>query len=370
MAFGNPLIPTKVSALRRLNAKAKADTVNLGLGQPAVDMHPALRELAAKALAKHRLGYTPNAGLPALREQVAARYGLDADSILITHGAQEGLMAVLLSLLGRGDEVLLPDPGFLAYETMVKMAGGRARYYSLKEGKGFRYSADAILKAVTKKTRAVLVCSPNNPTGTMIAPGERAKLLSALTRKKVFLLSDDVYSELAFRSPYAPVSAESPFGVTISSWSKSLALTGWRLGFVHTPHAKLAAKTLAAHQYLATCASAPAQALLLETLGTPGLYDKVLSSFRAEYEGKLKRLHAALPEAARPPLPEGGFYLFLRLPGRGDSSLAQRLLAERNLLIVPGSFFGKEGRGYARVSVAASPEALDQAGGILASLYR
>lgn len=370
MPFGNPLIPTEISALRRLNARAGPGTINLGLGQPAVDMHPSLRGLAAKALAKHRLGYTPNAGLPALREKVAARYGLDAGSILITHGAQEGLMAVLLSLLGRGDEVLLPDPGFLAYETMVRIAGGRARFYSLREGGVFRYSAERILKAVTKNTRAVLICSPNNPTGTMIEPAEREKLLRALAKRKIFLFSDDVYAELAFRTPYRPVSAESPFGVTISSWSKSLALTGWRIGFVHTRHKKLAAKTLAAHQYLATCASAPAQALLFETLEAPGLYDEVIASFRAEYEGKLRRLAAALPESAGARHPEGGFYLFLRLPGRADRSLAGRLLEERNLLVVPGSFFGQEGRGFARISVAASDEALGEAGRILASLYR
>lgn len=369
MRFGNPLVPTEISALRRLNAKAKPTTLNLGLGQPAVDMHEGLRALAAGALAKHKLGYTPNAGLPALREAVGRRYGLAADGIVITHGAQEGLMAVLLALLNKGDEVLLPDPGFLAYPTMVEMAGGKPRFYSLREKQGpFRYSAERILQAVTRRTRAVLLCSPNNPTGTMIAEEERARLLKELTKRKVFLISDDVYAELAFRRSYRPVSAESPYGVTVSSWSKSLALTGWRIGFAHTAHPKLAPKVLAAHQYLTTCASAPAQALLLEALASPELYEAVVSSFRREYERKLALLREALPEAARPELPEGGFYLFLRLPGKSDAKVAEKLLLERDLLIVPGSYFGKEGRGFARVSVAASEETLREAGAILAAL--
>lgn len=367
MAFGNPLIPTELSALRRLNARARPDTINLGLGQPAVDMHPLLRQLVPSALARHKLGYTPNAGLPALREKVGERYGLDPSTLLITHGAQEGLMAALLALLDRGDEVLLPDPGFLAYETMVRIAGGKARFFSLKEHGGFRYSAEKILKAVTKRTRAVVICSPNNPTGTMIAQEERARLLKELARKKIFLFSDDVYSELAFSAPYRPVSLESAFGVTVSSWSKSLALTGWRIGFVHSTHPRFSRKALAAHQYLTTCASAPAQALLLEALTVPGLYDQVLASFRAEYEGKLKSFLAHLPESRRPGLPEGGFYAFLKLPGRSDSRAVDGLLREKNLLVVPGSFFGKEGKGWVRVSVAASKEALDQAGAILAA---
>jgi aminotransferase len=369
MAFGNPLIPTELSALRRLNARARAETINLGLGQPAVDMHPRLRELAPAALAKHKLGYTPNAGLPALRDKVASRYGLDPATLLITHGAQEGLMATLLALLTKGDEVLLPDPGFLAYETMVKIAGGKARFYSLKHEGSFCYSAKEILRSVTKRTRAVLICSPNNPTGTMIAPAERALLLRELAKKKVFLISDDVYAELAFSSPYRPVSAESPYGITVSSWSKSLALTGWRIGFVHSTHPAFSRKALAAHQYLTTCASAPAQALLLEALTEPGLYDHVLAGFRDEYEAKLRRLLAFLPEKHRPELPGGGFYLFLKLPSRSDTRAVDLLLVEKNLLVVPGSYFGREGKGWARVSVAAPNEALDRAGAILAALW-
>lgn len=370
MAFGNPLIPTELSALRRLSARAKPGTINLGLGQPAVDMHPLLRALAPEALAAHQLGYTPNAGSPALRETAGKHYGLDPGHVLITHGAQEGLMATLLALLGRGDEVLLPDPGFLAYATMVKIAGGKALRYSLRERDGtFRYSAERILKLATRKTRAVLLCSPNNPTGTMVDPAERAQLLKELAKRKIFLISDDVYAELAFAAPYRPVSAESPFGVTVSSWSKSLALTGWRIGFAHCSHPRLWPKMLAAHQYLTTCASAPAQALVLEALSRPALYAEVLGSFRSEYEKKLKLLRSYLPEEARAELPAGGFYLFPRLPARSDLKAAGDLLEKRNLLVVPGSFFGKEGKGYARVSVAAGEEQLAAAGRILASLY-
>jgi len=371
MRFGNPLIPTEVSRLRKLNARATPATINLGLGQPAIDMPPELRELASFSILGHKLGYTPNAGRLDLREKIASFYSLDVEGLLVSHGAQEGLMSVLIALLAKGDEVLIPDPGFLAYDTMVKMAGGKTKPYSLKEKgtKMFSYNVDKILKAVTKKTKAVLICSPNNPTGTVIAQTERARLLKALARKKIFLISDDVYTELELGENYRPVSAESPYGVTVSSWSKSLALTGWRIGFVHTNHPALRAKNLAAHQYLTTCASAPAQALLFETLSRPELYRKILDSFRTEYNAKLALLHEALPEKARPELPKGGFYLFLPLPLASDEKTSDQLLNKENLLVVPGSYFGKEGRGCVRISVAAGEDKLKRAGEILSALW-
>jgi aspartate aminotransferase len=344
----NPRVPTEISALRRLSARARASTLNLGLGQPAIDMPPALRTLAQEAIAKHPMGYTPNAGRPELREAVASLYNLDSDGITLCSGAQEGLMAVLTALLSPGDEVLVPDPGFLAYPTMVRIAGGESR----------AYSGDP-LAALSPRTRAVIVCSPNNPDGSMIPASERARLEKELGARGIFLLSDDVYSELAFREPYRP--SRSEFAVTINSWSKSLALTGWRIGFTHTTHRALRKSLLAAHQYLVTCASAPAQALVLETLLRPELYRTIIDGFREEYEKKLTFLSRELKR----PCPEGGFYLFLPVKG-DDVEVAEKLLTEQDLLAVPGSYFGPRGAGHLRLSAAASMETLERAAKILA----
>jgi aspartate/methionine/tyrosine aminotransferase len=343
----NPRVPTEISALRRLSARAKATTLNLGLGQPAIDMPPALRALAPQAIASHPMGYTPNAGRPELREAVAQLYGFDPEGVMLCHGAQEGLMATLTALLAPGDEVLTPNPGFLAYPTMVRMAGGEPR----------PYESNPILQ-LTERTRAVIVCSPNNPDGQMLSPANRARLESELAKREVFLLSDDVYSELAFREPYRP--SKSPFAVTINSWSKSLALTGWRIGFTHTTHPELRMRLLAAHQYLVTCASAPAQALLLEVLRRPDLYRETITTFRTEYEGKLRFLAEALGQ----PCPEGGFYLFLPVPG-SDTACADRLLANHDLLTVPGSYFGSRGTGHLRLSAAAGRHTLERAAELL-----
>jgi aspartate aminotransferase len=344
----NPKVPTEISALRRLSARAKSTTLNLGLGQPAIDMPPALRLLAAEAIAKHPMGYTPNAGRPELREMVASLYNLDASGVTICSGAQEGLMAALTALLSPGDEVLVPDPGFLAYPTMVRMAGGEPR----------AFSGDPVA-ALSERTRAVILCSPNNPDGSMISAPERSRIETALGDRGIFLLSDDVYSELAFREPYRP--SRSPFAVTINSWSKSLALTGWRIGFTHTAHPELRNSLLAAHQYLVTCASAPAQALVLETLRRPDLYRATIDGFRAEYEKKLRFLSGELKR----PCPAGGFYLFLPVVG-DDVDAAERLLTEQDLLAVPGSYFGARGAGHLRLSAAASMETLERAAKILA----
>jgi aspartate aminotransferase len=370
VTLGNPLVPTALSPLRQLNARARAGTMNLGLGQPEIDMPPALRELAARAIAQSRLGYTPNAGMPELREAIGRHYGLDAEGVLVSHGAQEGLMAFFTALLRPGDEVLLPDPGFLAYPTMVKMAGGKSVSYPLQRGRGgFAYDVDGILSRLTRKTRAVLICSPNNPSGTMLPAAERARLLRELERRRVFLVSDDVYAELAFREAYSPASADSEFAVTVNSWSKSLALTGWRIGFAHTRHPKLRAKLVVAHQYLTTCASAPAQALLLECLRQPKLYRSIVEGFRELYGKRLDLLLGLLPPSARPEKPQGGFYLFLPLGRRSDIVASEELLTKKNLLVVPGAFFGRRGRGWLRVSVAAPEAVLAEAGRILAGLF-
>jgi aspartate/methionine/tyrosine aminotransferase len=367
--FGNPGVPSGISKLRELNARANAETMNLGLGQPYEDMPSQLRERMGGWLAKHKLGYTPNAGRADLRELIGKRYGLDPAGVSLCHGAQEGLTAAAKCLLKPGEELLMPDPGFLAYEPMTTVVGAKPKFYKLRrEGNDFLYDVDAILKACTKKTRMVIVCSPGNPTSSVMSHEDRKRLLKELAKRKIFLLSDDVYSELDTANPYSPASAESKFAVTVNSWSKSLALTGWRIGFVHTDHPELRKKMIAAHQYFITCVSHPAQVLLLETFLEDGLYEKIVSGYRAQYEQKLKRLLAPIPAKAKVSLPSGGFYLFLPSP-RAPEKVVEELLTKENLLIVPGGYFGKEGKKFLRVSVAASDATLDRAGSILSRLW-
>ena len=220
----------EISALRRLHSRADAKTLNLGLGQPEVDMPEDLREIALEAIGRSGLGYTANAGRSDLRELVARHYELETEEVLISHGAQEGLMATLIALVSPGDEILVPDPGFLAYPKMISLAGGKAVPYSLRAKKGFCYDPELILSKVTPRTRAVILCSPNNPCGTMISAKDQKELLAELEKRGIFLLCDDVYAELAFRDPYKPASKESQYAVVINSWSKSLALPGWRIG--------------------------------------------------------------------------------------------------------------------------------------------
>lgn len=343
--------------------------MNLGLGQPYEDMPPQLRERMGKWLAKHKLGYTPNAGRMDLRELIGKRYGLDPAGVSICHGAQEGLTAAAKCLLKPGEELLMPDPGFLAYEPMTTVVGAKPKFYKLRrEGNDFVYDVDAILKACTKKTRVVIVCSPGNPTSSVMSWEDRKILLKELAKRKIFLLSDDVYSELDTKFPYKPASAESKWAVTVNSWSKSLALTGWRIGFVHTDHPELRRKMIAAHQYFITCVSHPAQVLLLETLQEEGLYDSIVQGYRSEYKQKLERVLGRIPVQARVSLPSGGFYLFLPSP-RSAEKVVEEMLTKHDLLIVPGGYFGKEGKKFLRVSVSASDETLDRAAGILATLW-
>ena len=190
-----------------------------------------------------------------------------------------------------------------------------------------------------------------------ISAKDQKELLAELEKRGIFLLCDDVYAELAFRDPYKPASKESQYAVVINSWSKSLALPGWRIGFVHTRHRLLFKKILSAHQFLSTCANAPAQALMVAVLSRPALYAKTLNGFRSTYERRLKTHCKSLDLDC----PAGGFYLFPRIKSRNSESFANKLLKTHNLLVVPGSYFGREGSQYLRVSLATPDRVLKKA---------
>lgn len=361
-------LPTGISPLRAFNSQANANTINLGLGKPWEDMPPELRELVPRIL-KERLDYTENAGLLQVRRKLELHYGLSESSAVLTHGAQEAIFAALLALLNRGDEVLIPDPGFLAYAPMVRMLGGKDKFYALARKKNsFHFDPEAILKAITKKTKVVILNAPGNPVATL--RGDLCIFLKAMEKKGIFVISDEVYGELVYEGVYAPLAQESKQVVSINAFSKSHALTGWRIGWVAARNPDLYKRLLVAHQYISTCASVPAQRLVGELLEDRNLFRSIIARYRSEYKAKRDLLFHELgnTELVRP---EAGFYAFLPIPKTFSSSLAfaKALLAKKDVLVIPGEFFGKNGKRFVRVSFAVPDDWIKQAAAALKSFF-
>lgn len=371
----NKGLPQGISVLRQLNSQAGPQTINLGLGKPFIDMPPRLRQLAIETLSNNSLkfDYTDNAGIPELRSLLAARYGLPDGSLFITHGAQEGLAAAALAVLNPGDEVLIPDPSFLAYDKMSTIMHASVRYFALKEvGHNFEYDISEIKKNITAKTRILFLCSPNNPNGAFF-PERDLKELALLAEKQNFIiLMDEVYGELSFHKEYRPAALLSPSIVSINSLSKSHALTGWRLGWLACQDKDFLNKCIVAHQYLLTSSSTPAQQLILAMLKKGELFKQVRDAFNKAYLNKRNLFFENAPKIRHLiNAPEGSFYLFPPVPMEYEAAedFCAKLLKEDNVLVVPGSVFGKLGKKHYRISYAADDEQLKRAAQIINSKY-
>lgn len=366
-------LPAGISMLRSLNSLAKASTLNLGLGKPERDMPDEIRDLAQKSLLAHRMDYTENAGDLGIRSKLANQLSVsDGKCLILTHGAQEALMAALIALLNRGDEVLIPDPGFLSYAPMIKMLGAKPVVYRLrKSSKGFEHGLRLITSKITSRTRAILLSSPGNPTGCDLPETLVADLLKFINRKKIVILSDEVYGMLHFTKPYLPLSSLDERVISLNSFSKSHALTGWRIGFLACENASLLQSALVAHQYLVTCASVPSQHLLGELLLTRH-FTKIPENYRSLYQAKLDLFRHSSSPALRAKTPPacGGFYLFPELPQKENSlQFCKRMLETKDLLLIPGSAFGKQGEGSVRLSLALPDNYIKKAATILSKQY-
>jgi aspartate/methionine/tyrosine aminotransferase len=357
------------SMIRQLFDRARAGSINLGLGEPDLPTPEVIRRAAVRVIQEEQNGYTSHAGLPALRELVAADYPqlstatttTAPDNVIITAGSQEALYLALMTLVDEGDEVLLPDPGFVAYPTIVRMAGGRPVFYRLPARDGFAFDAEDFRRRLTPRTKAVVVISPSNPTGRTFSQADLAAMADALRDTDAYVISDEIYREIYFgESRPASISEHAPArrrSIVISGLSKSMSMTGWRIGWMcGTPEVVRSALVL--HGYVTTCASTISQkaALAAWTVEAEAARAETRRIFRARRD-ELQTLIAR--ELNLPTItPDGAFYLMLDVSAHGKSlEVAERLL-EHGVITVPGSAFGSEGEGYLRLSFCADARQL------------
>ena len=351
------------SVIRQILDRALPGSINLGLGEPDLPTPDVIRRAAVKAIIEEQNGYTTHAGLLSLREKVAGSYPYlegKPDRALITAGSQESMYLALLSLVEEGDEVLLPNPGFVAYPTIVQMAGGRANFYRLPRDKGFAFDVDEFRRALTPRTKVVICTSPSNPSGRTLSTDDLVSIADALRDHGAYLISDEIYRELYY-TPDRPESLSEFYDrtIVISGLSKSMSMTGWRLGWLCGEESVVHA-ALVLHGYVTTCASTVSQkaALVAWTEEAEAARAEFRETFRARKDHLLALIDSelGLPAVA----PEGAFYTMLDVRRFGASMDVANALLEERVITVPGAGFGSEAEGFLRVSFCADHETLSE----------
>ena len=351
------------SVIRQVFDRARPGSINLGLGEPDLPTPDVIRKAAVRAIVEEQNGYTSHAGLPALREKVTGDYPyLDGkpERVVITAGSQEALYLALLSLADEGDEVLLPNPGFVAYPTIVRMAGARATYYRLPRERGFAFDADEFRRALTPRTKVVVCISPSNPTGRTLSRDDLASIAGALRDHDAYVIGDEIYRDLYYTAD-RPESLSSLYDrtIVIGGLSKSMSMTGWRLGWLCGDEEVVRA-ALVLHGYVTTCASAVSQkaSLVAWTDEAEAARADFRETFRARRDHLLGLIESEL--RLRAVTPEGAFYTMLNVSEYGSSMKVAEALLNEGVITVPGGAFGSESEGFLRVSFCADHETLEE----------
>ena len=351
------------SVIRQMLDRAPPGSINLGLGEPDLPTPDVIRRAAVKVVVEEQNGYSMQAGLLSLREKVAASYPYlegNPERVLITAGSQESMYLALMSLVEEGDEVLLPNPGFVAYPTIVKMAGGKANFYRLPSDKGFAFDADEFRRALTPRTKVVVCTSPSNPSGRTLSRDDLLSITDALRDHGAYLISDEIYRELYY-TPERPESLSSFHDrtIVISGLSKSMSMTGWRLGWLCGEESVVKA-ALVLHGYVTTCASTVSQKASLVAWSPEA--EEARAGFRETFRARKDHLLATIASelGLRAVAPEGAFYTMLDVSDYGASMDVANALLEERVITVPGSGFGSEAEGFLRVSFCADHETLTE----------
>lgn len=364
----------KASGVRRLLELSQhvPGVISLGLGEPDFEPPKHVLEAAKQAIMEGRTDYAPSRGVPALREALARKfkreYNLDFNpegEILVTVGAVEAVALSLLALVNPGDEVLMPNPGFVCYASAVLIAGGTPVSMPMYKENGFKPDFDAVTSLVTKKSRVIIINSPNNPTGSVLTYDEIVKLGKLAADNDLTVVSDEVYEKIVYDGAKHYCLAAFPNmrerTIVVNSFSKTYAMTGFRVGCALGP-ADLISAMLLLHQHMIACVSSPAQHAAVEALeGSQMPVSRMVSEFDKRRRFIYKRLGEI--DGFDCPLPQGAFYVFPSFSGFEGSSneLSEFLLSKAKVIVTPGSAFGSCGEGFVRLSYATSHEKISEA---------
>jgi len=345
--------------IRQFFERALPDSINFGLGEPDLPTPDFLRKEAARIAIEEQNGYTSHPGLPALRTLIAAQYpglNLPMTGVVVTCGSQEAMTDAFMCCIDEGDEVLLPDPSFPAYDACTRIAQGKPVYYRMPADIEFAFDISNFRSQITDKTKAAVVISPSNPTGKIMTAENYRQIAEALDGTGIWLLSDEIYSDLYFGERPPSASEFYDRTIIISGLSKSLSMTGWRLGWAACSDARMMEAIQILHGFTTVCASTITQkaSLMAWTAEAEAAkqYARDVYKVRGEFLVKLFADELGLKATA----PEGAFYTMLDVRSLGDDiEIAEKCLQNR-VVTVPGVAFGQEAKGFLRISFCNTEE--------------
>lgn len=343
------------------------DAVSLGVGEPDFDTPWHIREEGIYAFEKGRTFYTSNSGLLPLREEISKYIQRTQEvtydpktEILVTVGGSEAIDIGFRALLNSGDEVIIPQPSYVSYAPCSYLAGGKNVIINLKAKNEFRLTAEELEKVITPKTKILVLSYPNNPTGAIMEKSDLEKISKIIKEKDIFVISDEIYSELTYKGKHTSIVSLDGMKertLLINGFSKSFAMTGWRLGFACAP-APIIKQMTKIHQYAIMCAPTISQYAAVDALKNG---DDDVKMMRQSYNERRRYLMSAFKEMNLPCFePYGAFYVFpcIKEFGMTSEEFATRFLQEEKVAAVPGTAFGDSGEGYLRISYAYKLEKL------------
>jgi aspartate/methionine/tyrosine aminotransferase len=348
----------ELSLIRQINALATPLSANLGLGEPNLVPDATFLELAGEA-SSAPWAYSPNAGFLSLRKLLAENTPFDPKTeICITAGTQEALFALFQAWVQPGDEVLIPNPGFVAYATLTNIVGAKAVTYDL-DPPDWHLDPAAIEKRITRRTKLIVVNTPSNPLGAVATEAALRRLGELADEHDCLVVSDEVYREIWYEAEPPSMLGMGRNVIVANGMSKSHGMTGLRIGWL-AGRSEIMAPIIKAHQYIATCASVFSQRLaelvLTNKAWNGDWLQRVREQFGRQREAALNAIQRELDTSIPPPA--GAFYAFVPVPSCDTISFAKTLATDAAVLVIPGVAFGTAGEGFVRLSFAASVDAI------------
>jgi aminotransferase len=366
----------KPSGIRRFFdiVATKPDVISLGVGEPDFVTPYNIREAAIRSIQKGYTQYTSNKGLEELRGLVKtylnAQFGLNYshdNEIFITVGASEAIDLALRAIVNTGDEVIIPEPSYVSYAPCVSLTRGVPVVVRTVRENSFKLTPAELEKVITKKTKALILPYPNNPTGAIMTKADLEAIVPIIKKHNLVVISDEIYGELSYTVQHTSIASLQGMRertILLNGFSKAFAMTGWRLGFVAAPE-EICSCMLRIHQYVIMCAPTASQFAAVEALKA-GLSDgfSAVGEMKAEYDKRRRLMHHGLNEAGLDCfLPEGAFYCFPDVSSLGLSGteFAERLLEKKEVAVVPGDAFGEFGKSFVRCCYATSLKNITEA---------
>jgi aspartate aminotransferase len=355
---------------RALEAKGR-DIVHLEIGEPDFDTPPSIVAAGVAALERGETHYTQSAGVIELREAIA-RYlkerralRVDPDQVIVTPGAKPIMFYALLALLDDGDEAIYPDPGFPIYSSMIAFSGGRGVPLPLREENGFQPDLDELRRLVNPRTKVLVLNSPNNPTGAVLSRHAIRDIAAVARERDLWVLADEIYGELVYDGEHRSIAVEEGMAertILLDGFSKTFAMTGWRLGYGVFPRPLVEPVTKLVTNSVSCTATFVQRAGAVALSSRPPEVDRMVAEFRRRRDAVVKGLNAVPGITCR--APQGAFYVFPNVRGlglRSSTEVADRLLDEAGVATLAGTCFGAAGEGFLRLSYANSLANLDRA---------